>query len=433
MTLRILFVALAESVHTSRWIDQLAHTGWDLHLFPAHEGVPHPALHHTTLHTLLSPVCRPSRDDLTMTGCPWPNQRGITRIARLVENGPLRRWMSRSARLARLIRKIKPDIVHVLEMQRAGYLFLEAHHLLAATEVPLVVYSSWGNDIYHFGQLPEHQQRIRDFLSLCDYCLPDCRRDAGLIRDFGFRGECLGVLPVSGGLDLDNFTRCSASLPPSRRKLVALKGYDGGEFGGRALTALHALRLSARLLNEYSVVIYSASAHVQRAALALAEVTGLDVRILPPAPNDVIVQLLSQSRIALALSVSDGTPISMLEAMAAGAFPIQSDTKSTGEWLVSGKNGLLVPPDDAEAVSRALASALTDDSLVDSAASTNMAIVEQHFERKAIQEEVLAMYSRIYSRGHSTRADRSRQRVAHARTAGPRSGPLAAEVGSHCE
>src|SRR5712692_7747884 len=32
--MRILFVAMTDSVHTTRWINQLNALGWDIHLFP---------------------------------------------------------------------------------------------------------------------------------------------------------------------------------------------------------------------------------------------------------------------------------------------------------------------------------------------------------------------------------------------------------------
>ena len=33
--MRILFVAMADSVHTARWISQIDDQGWDIHLYPS--------------------------------------------------------------------------------------------------------------------------------------------------------------------------------------------------------------------------------------------------------------------------------------------------------------------------------------------------------------------------------------------------------------
>ncbi|NJL56154.1 hypothetical protein HC928_13955, partial [bacterium] len=49
--MRLLFVALARSIHTARWLSQLKDTGWDLHLFPAEDQRRvHPALRGVTVH-----------------------------------------------------------------------------------------------------------------------------------------------------------------------------------------------------------------------------------------------------------------------------------------------------------------------------------------------------------------------------------------------
>jgi hypothetical protein len=50
--MRILLVAMANSIHTARWVDQLAGQGWDLHLFPSTDSwiEAHPELGNVTLH-----------------------------------------------------------------------------------------------------------------------------------------------------------------------------------------------------------------------------------------------------------------------------------------------------------------------------------------------------------------------------------------------
>jgi glycosyltransferase involved in cell wall biosynthesis len=53
---------------------------------------------------------------------------------------------------------------------------------------------------------------------------------------------------------------------------------------------------------------------------------------------------LAYRRCALFVSVpeSDGTSVSLLEAMAAGCLPILSDLPANREWVEDGRNGLLV-------------------------------------------------------------------------------------------
>jgi glycosyltransferase involved in cell wall biosynthesis len=106
---------------------------------------------------------------------------------------------------------------------------------------------------------------------------------------------------------------------------------------------------------------------------------------------------MGRSRIALALSTTDGTPNAMLEAMIMGAFPIQSNTVSTGEWIIDGRNGFLVPPEDTEATARAIRKALGDNGLVDRAADVNGELTRAKVDVSVINPRVIQMYEQVAS------------------------------------
>ena len=85
----------------------------------------------------------------------------------------------------------------------------------------------------------------------------------------------------------------------------------------------------------------------------------------------------------------------MLEAMVMGAFPIQSDTVSTAEWITHGDNGLLVPAEDPVAIAAAIRRALSDYALVDRAAEINARITSERIDRTVIQPQVIAVYEKV--------------------------------------
>jgi len=283
-------------------------------------------------------------------------------------------------------------------MQYGGYLALESRERLMGRPFPPWVHSSWGSDIFYFGQLPEHEGRVREVLAACDYYITDCHRDTRLARQFGFMGDVLGVFPVAGGYDLERMRRFRQPAPVSSRKVIALKGYHDDNvngFGGRALIALQALHDCADSLAGHEVMIYSADPSVQIAADHISRITGLRLTVLPHAPHIEIVRLMGRSRIAIGVGVTDGTPNAMLEAMAMGAFPIQSDTISTAEWITDGENGLLIPPEDSQAIANAIRRALSDDALVDRAAKINAQITAERIDRSVTQPQVIAMYEKV--------------------------------------
>ena len=385
--MRILFVTLGESIHAARWIKHLAGQGWDIHVFPhsAYDGI-HPELQNLTFHTL---VQRPGVNTVRQTGLTWPLSRGRRKTTAALQR---LEYFKQPARLARVIRKLQPDLVHSLEMQRCSYLTLASRKQLNGDRLPPWIYSSWGSDIFFFGRRSDHEPKIREVLAACDYFIADCERDVHLAKDFGLRGEVFGVFPATGGFDLKRMRKLGFGVPVSSRKVIALKGYQDEEWGGRALNALEALRLSATHLRGFEAVIFSATSEVKSAAERLAKQTGIRISILPPSPSDEIAKLMGRARIAIGIGLTDGSPISLLEAMIMGAFPIQADTVSTTEWIRDGENGLLVPPEQPQTIAAAIQRALTDDQLVERAAELNSAIADQRLDQEKLRPQIIDMY-----------------------------------------
>jgi len=389
---RILLVAMAESVHTARWISQLGQEGWDVHLFPVSTRPLHADLRQVTVHAA---VRRPRPDldpSVRQRGIRWLLPRGSVRLEWTLERVPR---TNRAARLARVISSLRPDIVHSLEMQHAAYLTLESRRLLDGDRFPPWIYSCWGSDIFYFGRQAEHRERVQAVLAACDYLITDCERDQQLAPELGFRGTSLGVFPGPGGFHVERMRRLRSAAPASTRRVIALKGYHDDRWVGRALVALEAIhRLSAEL-TEYEVVIYSAEENVRYAAEYIARTTGLRLSVLPESAPDEIVTLMGRARIAIAVNTSDGTPNAMLEAMVMGALPIQSDTISTREWVTDGENGLLIDPEDPDDVERGLRRALADDELVDRADRLNERMTDERIAYPVIAPRVVEAYRRV--------------------------------------
>ena len=58
-----------------------------------------------------------------------------------------------------------------------------------------------------------------------------------------------------------------------------------------------------------------------------------------------------------------------------GAFPIQTDTSCCTEWFIPEISGFAVPVDDFDIICERFQRALTDDALVDGAATVNLDII----------------------------------------------------------
>jgi hypothetical protein len=386
--MRLLIVGFSHSIHVARWVAQLADQGWDIHLFPSVDfGRVHPDIRGVTVHH--SAFVRDGDVSVSFRGLSVPFQPVASGIRFLLRK-TIRNY--RVNQLVKLIRTLKPDIIHSLEMQAAGYLTLEARKRLKNTFPPWIV-TNWGSDIYFFGKLPEHERRIREVLGSCDYYSCECRRDAELGRAFGFRGEMLPIMPNAGGFHIDSLAPLREH-PTSGRRLIMLKGYQG--WAGRALAGLKALEQTTDVLHGYTIAIYSPSDKVVAAARRFMKVTGVKTIIVPVGTSHQdMLRLHGKARISLGLSVSDALSTSFLEALVMGAFPIQSWTSAAGEWIEHGRTGMLVPPDDTEVVGQAVRTAVTDDQLVDRASEANDLLAREKLDYTKIKSIAIEMYRRI--------------------------------------
>jgi glycosyltransferase involved in cell wall biosynthesis len=352
---KILMVAMADSIHTARWVSQLQVEGYRLRV-----GVgTSPVTSHSSL------LLYPSYELPT------------TRLKRLVRRIKKRLDPNyRANELASLVRRFKPDIIHSMETQGAGYLVEEVRSLIVKKngKFPKWWHSNWGSDIYLFGRLAEHKERIRKVMEHCDYYSCEGQRDVELAKQFGFKGTILPVYPSGGGLKAELLERLRKNtVITSQRQVIMLKGYQG--WAGRALAGIRALERCADVLSGYTIVIYcnSQGPDIKIAAELLSQSTGIEVKRLPAnTPNEEILAWHGKARISIGLSISDAISTSLLEAMAMGSFPIQSNTSCGEEWIIDGETGILVPPEDPEIIEQAIRKALKNDGLVDAAAITNV-------------------------------------------------------------
>lgn len=82
-----------------------------------------------------------------------------------------------------------------------------------------------------------------------------------------------------------------------------------------------------------------------------------------PLPRDEVLRLLAGARAAVLSSAWENLPHAAVEALAVGTPVVSTSVGGVPEVVFDGENGLLVPPNDPEALAAALRRVLTDDDL----------------------------------------------------------------------
>src|SRR4030066_1151075 len=395
--MKLLIVAMANSVHVARWISLISGQGWDIYLFPTNSF--------TSIYPEMPSVNICSSKFLRFLIDRYRRKKAVTKNKNtdflVNRNADFFSWGNvlkkffperRTKKLIKVIKKIKPDLIHSMHMQEAGYLTLEAKKRYKGI-FPKWVVSNWGSELNLFSKISGHKEKIKDVLSNCDYLWGECSNDIKIAEKLGFKGKFLTVIPISGGIDFKKIKRIKKSGLTSMRRNIMLKGYQN--WAGRALVGLRALERCSDVLKGYRIVIYTVnSVDVIIAAELFTQNTGIETLVIPlgSTSHDEILSYHGSARISIGLSITDAISTSLLEAMVMGSFPIQSDTSCANEWFKTGQTGILVSREDPEDVEKAIRKALADDDLVNRAAGLNYDMLFNRLEYSKIKNKVINIY-----------------------------------------
>ncbi len=302
-------------------------------------------------------------------------------------------------RFQKLLEGIKPDLVHALRIPYEGIL---ASH--TPPGIPLVV-TIWGNDLTLHAPASRGLGRwTRQTLQRADALLADARRDIRLAVQWGFDpSHPTMVLPGSGGVDLDRIKTVAGEplQSPHTRDIPRDDTWIINPRGIRAYARTDVFFQSIPLLlNRWQNVRFlctgmagrnEADVWVQRLKLQDR------VHLLPVLPQEELWRLFQRSMISLSITEHDGTPNTLLEAMACGCLPIAGDLETLREWITPGVNGLLVNPCQPQGVADGMMLALTNPSFVRKAAEMNEKIILERADCREVQSMLGTFYNSIHT------------------------------------
>lgn len=192
-----------------------------------------------------------------------------------------------------------------------------------------------------------------------------------LASDYGVRA---GVVP--NGVDVDRFrngsrTRAAelrAQVAPGGRPLVlavgGLEPRKGSEHLVRALARVEGPRPVLAVLGGHSFQDYRAYRDAVLADLpSLGLTLGEDVVLVGTVPDDDMSAWYAAADLLAFPSVKEGFGLAVLEAMSAGTPVVTSDLPVFREYLVPGRDALLVPVGDVAGLTTALQAGLNDQAL----------------------------------------------------------------------
>ncbi len=382
MRKRVLIIAMMDSVHVGRWLEQFRDQEIDFVIFPSKKFRHiHPRIKNLIDGQSLMKV------SAYQERIPHRIYGYIDFLIRVV---PIKffKLNSRSRALNRLLQKARFEFIHCLEIQGAGYLLFDT-----LTEKPRVktkiIVTNWGSDVYYFKNFPAHLDKIKKVLSIADFYSAECIRDYHLAKELGFKGISLPCIPNAGGFHLDSLSKMKST---SLRKNIVIKTY-GGTFGRGELSII-AVRKILREFKSFNAYFYSVTDDLLERIEALVQEFPERVKFArqsTPIAGEELATIFQNSRVYVGCSVSDGISTSFLESLVSGAYPIQTDTSCANEWVTSGAVASVIPL-DLEILTEELRRALSDDELVDRAQESNKNLSIDLLEFEVIKSKALTFY-----------------------------------------
>lgn len=251
----------------------------------------------------------------------------------------------RDRALKKVLDREKFDVVNVQMLLGDGV----AATLASPSPVVLTLY---GSDVYQRDRLPEeYLRRLPEALRRAHTIHACSNHMAEELVRIGAPAE--HIVTFQYGIDPEAFAPVlDADRPPriiSSRQLKPLY---------RVHLVVEAMVAVLKRFPDARLVIYDTGPEEPRLRETVTHLGISDaVEFLGFQPPEKLAEDLGSSAVWASMAESDGTPISLLEAMAAGAFPVVADLPTLHEWITP-ETAAFVGDPNAETVANALIGAL---------------------------------------------------------------------------
>ncbi len=356
--LRICYIASGTFDHVQPYLNYFKNNGWEIYFIALS---PSPDRNVTTLN-----AWRGSEKDYKLNSKKW-------------------RYFI-SAIIARtLVKKIKPDIVHAHYATSGGLAALLINH-------PKTILTVHGSDLNVSIKSRIWKKLLKLIFSRCQYI--NVVSDELEEKALSLRIPKNKVKNINVGIDFEKFYFDRSMQEPAKQlKIICNRSFKPVYNHVTLLKALVILKASGipfhvKLLGD-GILKSELMKFVEENDLLL------DVSFLGMIANEDQIRIFEENDIYVSPSLSDGTSLSLLEAMASGLFPIVTKIQANLSFIENEKNGLLFPIKDYKTLAECLIQAYTNYNLVIESIPTNQKKCFEMGNRKKNMEKIESLYFKM--------------------------------------
>lgn len=301
-------------------------------------------------------------------------------------------------RLFKLLRRLRPTVLHTYNLGTIEY---QAVALVAG--VPVRIHAEHGRDASDPQGLNRKHNLLRRLLAhAIDRYVP-VSKDLAHWLDREVRLPARKVETILNGVDTERF-HAAAPLDAA----AAAWGADGafviGAVGRLQDVKNHAglidafVRLRARIPERKLRLVLVGDGPLRAGLEQQAAASGAGADIVFAGALDNVAAVLRGFSLFVLPSIAEGTPVTLLEAMASELPVVATRVGGIPEVVEHGVQGTLVAPGDPEALAQALGAYVRDPALGAGHGRAARVRIESHYSMSAMLAAYLALYDRLCKR-----------------------------------
>ena len=322
--LKLCFIADPNSIHTEKWLRYFVAQMHEVHLIPIRNyNKKIPGVIYHSLEIKFKAI---------------PKIRAIEKIIKI----------------RRLVNKISPDITH-------GHFVSGGGHLAYLSGFKPLVVTAWGSDIYLYPKqsfinkmLTRLTLQNADLITTVSRDLKNkiikmgCSREKNYIIQFGVNTKLFYPTYDTNALKKELKIRNNEKIIFSPRMIAPIYNIDN---------IVKAFKLLQRDFSNLRLILKSYLERDKKYRIYIDNLVkrlGLETRIIfiGQVNYSTMPKLYNLSDVVVSIPTTDGTPVSVLEAMACGCNIVASDIPNLQEWIKDDWNGYLVNVKEIEEISQ---------------------------------------------------------------------------------
>ena len=303
--------------------------------------------------------------------------------------------------LFKILRKERPDIVHT-HTSKAGFLGRFASFL---ARVPIIIHTPHGH-VFHsyFGptltKIFVIAEKILSLITDKIITLTNRERDEHIERRIAPLNK---FITIHSGVDLDRFMNLNIDIKKKKKELnIPQDFYVIGTVGRLVPIKGHKYLVSAAemIIKEFpkTVFVIVGDGFLKPILERHAEALGIRKNIVFTGWRKDVPEILYLFNVLVFPSLNEGMGRVMIEGMSLGKPIVASNVGGIRDLIEDGKNGLLVPPRDSNALRKAISRLIRNKKLAEGLGKIGKMEVYPDFDASTMVKKIDNLYESLLSK-----------------------------------